>query len=105
MLSANEVNPKKWTDKTTLYDDGYYSVIWGRYEGNRTVGVRWNGNEGDDIGFPRQGNNPTFYVEPEFLWESILLSLFKKVSRDQNLRRNYLDNLINVLGELPNEQV
>lgn len=97
MTSARDVNPQKWSEKIELYDNEVYSVVWGRYDGEWTLGVRWNGNDGDDIGFPRQGNYPTFYVEPDFLWEPILLSLLKKVSSDQNLRGRYLNDLIDVL--------
>jgi len=65
-----------WTGITQyefLYDDGEYSVIWGKYENTPALGVRWN--DGTEVGYPRQGAHPTWYVEPDFLAISILQRL------------------------------
>jgi hypothetical protein len=74
-MRADEVTPQKWLWDDNypiriLYDDGDYSVIWGKYENIRALGVRWNG--GTDIGYPGQGAHPTWYVEPDFIAINIL---------------------------------
>ena len=74
-MRAEEVRPQKWLwDENysirVLYDDGDYSVIWGKYENVRALGVRWNG--GTDVGYPGQGGHPTWYVEPDFIAIAIL---------------------------------
>jgi len=59
MPKAITVKPKKWANILVLFDDGIYSYCWGNYDGSlhRKLGSRWNDN------YPRQGNNPTWYVE------------------------------------------
>lgn len=74
-MRADEVRPQKWLlDENypirILFDDEEYSVIWGKYENTRALGVRWNG--GADVGYPGQGGHPTWYVEPDFIAVSIL---------------------------------
>lgn len=58
MPKAKNVKPKKWTNIIVLYDDNVYSTCFGNFEGShkRIIGERWNNN------YPRQGNNPTWYV-------------------------------------------
>ena len=79
-MKANEVAPQKWRQDLSypirvLYDDGKYSVIWGKYEDTKSLGVRWNG--GTDVGYPGQGAHPTWYVEPDFIAISILQRIFR----------------------------
>lgn len=77
MPRAKDVNPVKWTNKIVLYDDNIYSVCWGNYEGSlkRRLGVRWNDN------FPRQGNNPTWYVEYDFFCKEYIQILIDKLNK------------------------
>ena len=77
-MKAVEVKPQKWFwDENypirILFDDNVYSVIWGKYENSKVMGVRWNGE--DEIGFPSQGRNPIFHIEPDFIALSILQNL------------------------------
>ena len=74
-MRADEVRPQKWCWDVNypirvLYDDDEYSVIWGKYENIKALGVRYNGET--DIGYPGQGAHPTWYVEPDFIAISIL---------------------------------
>jgi hypothetical protein len=77
MYNAEDVNPGKWRDKVVLYDDGSYSAVWGYYENsrNKSLGVRWNGESEEDDGYPSQGGNPLWYVEPALVTEAILIQL------------------------------
>jgi hypothetical protein len=74
MPAGNTVRPHKWSNIIDLYDDGDYSAIWGSYDGStsRCLGVRWNG--GQSHGYPNQGNNPLWYVEPDFVTKNLLFS-------------------------------
>jgi hypothetical protein len=100
-MKANEVNPAKWLEDKDypiriLFDNGDYSVIWGKYEKNMALGVRWNGDS--NIGYPRQGEYPTWYVEPDFIAFSILQTLFTLAVNDtDNL---YLENIKFAINEL-----
>jgi len=78
MPSGREVRPGKWSNVIDLFDNGEYSAIWGIYENNkrRCLGVRWNGN---GKGFPNQGGNPLWYIEPLFFTRSILLWILNEL--------------------------
>jgi hypothetical protein len=100
-LKVKEVRPQKWLwDENypirILFDDGEYSVIWGKYENNRALGVRWNGVA--DVGYPGQGGNPTWYVEPDFIALSILQRILT-LAIDNN-DREHLDDIHFAIREL-----
>jgi hypothetical protein len=82
MPRADEVKPGKWTNMTTLFDNGEYSVISGIYgTGRHSLGERWNGAEGER-GFPQSFGQPQFHVVPEFLSHSILHGLLDELARN-----------------------
>lgn len=92
-MKANEVRPQKWLwDKNypirVLYDDEEYSIIWGKYENTRALGVRWNG--GTEIGYPGQGAHPTWYVEPDFI-AIVILQRILNIAIDNNDRKHITD--------------
>jgi hypothetical protein len=96
MPTGNSVRPQKWSNVIDLYDDGENSAIWGSYEGpvRRRLGVRWNG---PGYGYPNQGENPLWYVEPDFVTKNILLELLSRVNDDSNLGN--IDNILLALRE------
>jgi hypothetical protein len=99
MPAGSDVRPLKWEDVIDLYDDGQYSAIWGRYEGNPCLGVRWNGAEGE-CGYPSQGGNPLWYVEPEFTTKQILLTLLDRANTETGQRRDeYVQNVLTALRQ------
>ncbi len=99
MVAGNTVRPGKWNRSRVidLYDDGEYSAIWGAYEesDDRCLGVRWNGDDGH--GYPNQGNNPLWYVEPTFTTKNILLELLSRVNL--NSSHGSIDNIMLALRE------
>ncbi|MCH7928718.1 MAG: hypothetical protein IID03_12185 [Candidatus Dadabacteria bacterium] len=97
MPAGNTVRPGKWSNVIDLYDDGESSAIWGSYDEskNRCLGVRWNG--GDDHGYPNQGNNPLWYVEPNFVTKNILLELLSRVNIDSST--GSIENILLALRE------
>lgn len=104
MRPGETVRPQKWSNVIDLFDNGWYSAIWGTYDGSeeRRLGVRWNGNDTDEpYGYPSQGGNPLWYVEPDFLQRSILLALQGELVRNRPLhRRNeYQRNIRTALAE------
>ena len=102
MPSGTSVRPQKWENVIDLYDDEKYSAIWGNYDGSndRCLGVRWNGAAGE-CGYPSQGGNPLWYVEPDFVTKEILLSLLHKVVKYASLqgRQEYQQNILIALLE------
>ncbi|MDR1126743.1 MAG: hypothetical protein LBL06_01300 [Treponema sp.] len=100
--NGSSVRPKKWTNPINIYDDGVYSAVWGDYEevpDKKCLGVRWNGadDDADDIGYPGLGGNPTWFVEPDHLTETILLDLREKVRK--NPSHGNLNNISAALDE------
>lgn len=80
MPAAADVKPGKWSNIRVLFDNGWYSVIAGEFEGDYDLGQRWNGDD-DSAGFPSQGGHPTWHVVPKFLARPILLGLQKELAR------------------------
>ena len=99
MARGNNVRPAKWSNVIDLYDDGVNSAIWGNYEdlpNNRCLGVRWNGDD-DEHGYPNQGNNPLWYVEPQFVTKYILLELLSRVNKNKD--KGHIENILQALNE------
>lgn len=104
-MDAINVIPEKWRRDSNypirvLYDDGEYSVVWGKFEDSRALGVRWNGGSG--IGYPAQGSNPTWYVEPDFIAIGILNHIHSQALASNNPAFN-LDNILYAINELSNK--
>ncbi|MFZ2969372.1 MAG: hypothetical protein WA080_10005 [Sulfuricurvum sp.] len=102
MKHGTDVRPKKWSNVLDLYDHNDYSAIWGNYEesAERVLGVRWNGESEDDLGYPNMAGYPVWYVEPKFLRQSILLDLLKLVNNlDDNRKDEYINNILLALRE------
>lgn len=103
-MNANDVRPQKWLWNDNypirvLFDDGEYSVIWGQFEHTRALGTRWNG--GADTGYPSQGANPTWYVEPDFIALSILQRLLTMAIETKDTK--YINNILFAINELTNK--
>jgi hypothetical protein len=98
MPAEDKIKPGKWRNIKVLFDNGWYSVIWGDYKDlpYRCVGVRWNG-KANKLGYPNQAGYSLWYVEPEFLTKTILIELKKQV--EQNGAWGKLDNIILALEE------
>ncbi|OYW74455.1 MAG: hypothetical protein B7Z37_17660 [Verrucomicrobia bacterium 12-59-8] len=93
MPAGHLVRPQKWSSILDLYDDGTNSAIWGSYEedADRCLGVRWND------GYPSQGGNPLWYVEPDFATKNILLELLDRVNGNPSWGN--LNNILTALRE------
>lgn len=101
-MDAIDVIPEKWRQDSNypirvLYDDGEYSVAWGKFENSRALGVRWNGGKG--IGYPAQGNYPTWYVEPDFIAIGLLNHLHSQALVTSNSEFN-VENILFAINEL-----
>lgn len=96
MPTAINVTPKSWTDIKILYDDGKYSVIWGRRDNYKTkeLGVRWNGSNDAPKGYPNQGKYSLWYSEPKFLFKPILdklLTMTNNIDYVKNIKKALLE--------------
>lgn len=57
---------------------------------------QWNGGP-NDVGYPNQGANPTWYVEPDFFANDILFAIYKFVTANPKLGN--LQNIKTALSE------
>ncbi len=103
MPKAADVKPKKWSQLVVIFDNGRYSVVSGNYNGEYNgeplcLGERWNGRNGK-LGFPSQGEYPTYHVVPEFLRLPILIGVYQELKRERDIP-NWGEYLKAVLAEL-----
>jgi len=106
-MNAIDVRPEKWRNDPilVLFDDGIYSVIWGKYEGTPALGVRWNDAENPPIGYPSLFGNPMWYVEYNYIAGAIIQGLQKMAIDNIGKKEHYnLDNIQVALNEL-NENI
>jgi hypothetical protein len=84
MIKAQDVQHKKWTETTVLYDDNVFSVIWGRYDNftRKTMAMRWNGAQDDpeDVGYPKLFKNPVWFNIPDWQIMGQLIALRSRLS-------------------------
>ncbi len=84
MPAPQDVHHSKFPVEEILYDDGDFSIAWGSYEeGQRILGMRWNGEEGD-AGFPKLFGNPVWMVLPAALTVPIVSGLVGRASAKQD---------------------
>ena len=99
MILGKGVRPKKWSDVQDLFDDGVNSFIVGYYEDldDDCIGIRWDGDKNDrkNLGFPRHGNYPTWFVLPKMLNKQILRILKEQVTKNPSF-----GNLTNIESAL-----
>jgi hypothetical protein len=81
MPAAVDVTPGKRANIRVLFDNGWYSVVAGEYEGEYAMGGRWNGGD-HEPGFPSQGGHPLWHVVPDFLRLAVLNALREELSRN-----------------------
>lgn len=61
------VNPRNFTVRTVVFDDGAFAVAWGEDgDGQKRLAMRWNGDD-DRLGYPTIfGRSPLwFFLPPE----------------------------------------
>lgn len=104
MKSAKSIIPQAWKDEEypvkVLYDNDGYSVIWGKYHGQKSLGVRWSQGH-NKRGYPGQGKYPTWYVEPEFLILPILNKLLDMAIQEN--RKDKIELIVYAIKEFSEE--
>ncbi|HEX5012054.1 MAG TPA: hypothetical protein VFY71_16835 [Planctomycetota bacterium] len=85
--------PQRWSEQTVLFDNGKYSVITGKYDGEWALGERWNG-EPERVGFPSQGGNPLWHVVPDFLALPVLHGLLDELAKTPGAQAGRFASLV-----------
>ena len=61
----------KWTLTEVVFNNGDWAVAIGEWEGDNSVGIRWNGTP-FDAGFPARGQYGTWLILPDELADIVL---------------------------------
>jgi hypothetical protein len=67
------VSPKdRWTLHTVIHGAPDWSLATGEWEGKRTLGCRWNGDDEHPLGRPVSRAKPIWFILPHELWQPCL---------------------------------
>lgn len=93
MVRAVTVNPDDWSNINIIFENEYYAVISGNYQGDHALGERWSG-EGNELGYPNSRGKPLWYVIPRFLAIWLLHGLLHELNvnpcEDKNHYTKYI---------------
>ncbi|MCB0126370.1 MAG: hypothetical protein KDE58_29130 [Caldilineaceae bacterium] len=64
MPRPEDVNPHNFSVHQIIYNDGEFSIVWGKWqEEEMRLAMRWNG-EGTNQGYPKTFGNPVWFLLP-----------------------------------------
>jgi hypothetical protein len=80
-MNPEQVKPAKFRVHTIVYNDGDFSVAYGKWENSEVrLAMRWNGDE-NGLGYPNQGGNPLWFQLPsESIWTSEILQAIDRIN-------------------------
>jgi len=92
-MQPENVKPYKFHVHTVIYNNGGFSVAYGKWENNEVrLAMRWNGQSDDEIGYPSQGGNPLWFQLPsDSIWTSEMLQAIDRINAFEQ-RVNDLDS-------------
>ncbi len=81
-MQPEKVKPAKFHVHTVIYNNGDFSVAYGKWGNSDTrLAMRWNGDDEDEIGYPSQGGNPLWFQLPsDSIWTSEILQAIDRIS-------------------------
>lgn len=85
-MKPENVNPRNFKVLEIVYDNGEFSIAYGKFEeGENCIAMRWNG-DGDDAGYPKTFGNPMWFIVSNGLKLPILKSLLNENgSKNENI--------------------
>ncbi|AZR82345.1 hypothetical protein [Thiomicrospira sp. S5] len=76
MPSPKDVNPSNFKVKKVLFDNDSFSIAYGMWQGQDSViAMRWNGDNENDMGYPKTFGNPMWFIVHDDLKEMIIKGL------------------------------
>lgn len=106
-VKITALETKVWTQTRILANRDGHSVIWGTYcnpksgKTKRTLGIRWDGGDGDDIGSTGLFGNEVLYVIPDHMHPSIVQGLISQAIHSETTSgENVVNSLLAVQREL-----
>jgi len=94
-MLPTKVRPKKFPYFKVLYNYNGFAIAWGEFDKTppKRLAMRWNETESNEVGFPCQGKNPTWFMLPEELTVPLVNAL-----RDVKSAKS--QSILNVLKQL-----
>lgn len=78
MPKPQEVNPKNFELVKVLFDNGDFSIASGTWNGKEgTIVMRWNGDDENDMGYPKTFGHPMWFVVHDDLKKMILKGIIE----------------------------
>ncbi len=94
-MNPENVNPSNFRDAQIVYNNGEFSIAYGTWEnGNRVLGMRWNGEDNNDPGFPKVFRNPMWFIIDSDLHLPFLRSLVGISNSDSEKLLTVLEEII-----------
>ncbi len=68
-MSPKKVRPKKFPCFEIPYNCNRFAIVWGEFDKTppKRLAMRWNKTESNELGYPSQGKNPTWFMLPKEL--------------------------------------
>lgn len=88
MVDPKEVHPQRYKEVTVIYDGGPNNGLaiaeLEDFDGTRYYGLRWNGNNVKNNGYPLQGANPLWFDLPDCIQLEDLKPIIHKLECKKN---------------------
>lgn len=93
-MKPENVNPRNFTLEEVVYDNGEFSIAYGRFENSVSrLAMRWNGGD-NEAGYPKTFGNPMWFIVHDDLKQVILKSLIGVDSSKKNALLKILEDVI-----------
>jgi hypothetical protein len=75
-MEPQNVNPSNFTVDKIIYNDNEFSIAFGTWADNsKVVGMRWNGDGDNSLGYPNVFGKPMWFVIPTDLARQFIATL------------------------------
>ncbi len=95
-MDPKKVNPSNFKVESILFDNDYFSIAFGNWENSKefSIAMRWNGNDGGDVGYPKLFKNPVWFLIHNDLRTPIVKCLLELECSENDLIIKALSKLI-----------
>jgi len=93
-MDPKKVNPSNFKVDKIIYNDDEFSIAFGTSANNsKIIGMRWNGDDDENIGFPNSYNKPMWFVIPSDLAKNFITTLTDNKFTDKELLQKTISEL------------
>lgn len=92
-MNPEDVSPKNFTPSNILFDNGSFSIAYGKWENSTMrLAMRWNGTD-TDPGYPKLFGNPVWFL----IDDSLILPIVKALIGIDDSKKEEIFKVLNVL--------